>query len=229
MRLNDLSDNAGARKAARRVGRGIGSGWGTTAGRGNKGQKSRSGVALQGFEGGQMPLYRRLPKRGFHNPNAKSYQELTLAKLATAIEAGRIDASKPVTEELLVEAKVVRRRLDGIRLIGSGELKAKIEIVVAGASKGAIAAVEGAGGTVTVTVVKKDMEAKRARRAGKSKSAAKAKDAAEQEGKKKAKAKPKAEAAKEDPSGDDAVKSADDATPKAGEGGSEAAQDGSDS
>lgn len=151
MRLNELADNEGARKPARRVGRGIGSGTGKTAGRGMKGQKSRSGVAIKGFEGGQMPLYRRMPKRGFHNPNAKSFQELTVTKLAAAIEAGRLDAKKKLTEKGLVDAGVVRRVLDGVRLIGGGEFKAKVEIEVTGATKGAVAVIEKAGGKVIVT------------------------------------------------------------------------------
>ncbi len=162
MRLNELADNEGARKPARRVGRGIGSGTGKTAGRGHKGQKARTGVAIKGFEGGQMPLYRRLPKRGFHNPNAKSFQELTVTKLATAIEAGRVDAKQKLTEAVLLEAGVVRRILDGVRLIGGGEFKAKVDIEVTGATKGAIALVEKAGGTVTVRPKAKAAEAGKA-------------------------------------------------------------------
>jgi len=171
MRLNELADKDGARQARKRVGRGIGSGTGKTSGRGMKGQKSRSGVAIRGkgFEGGQMPLYRRLPKRGFHNPNSKSYQELTIRDLQAAIESGKIDGKSALTEEALVAAKVVRRRLDGIRLLGGGELKAKVELIVTGATKGAIEAVEAQGGKVSIIPprIDKDAEAKRAKTAAK--------------------------------------------------------------
>ena len=159
MKLNELRDNPGARKPRKRVGRGIGSGMGKTGGRGQKGQKSRSGVAIKGFEGGQMPLYRRLPKRGFHNPNGKEYQELNLGKLEAAIGAGKIDAGKPVTEKALLEAGVVRRRLSGVRLLAKGQIKAKLQIEVTGASKAAIAAVEKAGGTVNLTAAPKQAAA----------------------------------------------------------------------
>lgn len=159
MKLNQLSDNPGARKPRKRVGRGIASGTGKTAGRGQKGQKSRSGVAIKGFEGGQMPLYRRLPKRGFHNPNGKEYQELNIGKLESAVSAGKIDPAKPVTETALVDAGVVRRRLSGIRLLAKGELKAKLQIEVTGASKAAVAAVEKAGGTVSLTAASKQADA----------------------------------------------------------------------
>ncbi len=151
MQLNQLSDNLGARKARKRVGRGIGSGTGKTGGRGQKGQKSRSGVAIKGFEGGQMPLYRRLPKRGFHNPNGKKFQELNIGKLEAAVSAGKVDAGKTITEAMLVEAGVVRRRLAGVRLLAKGELKSKLQIEVTGASKAAITAIEKAGGTVKLT------------------------------------------------------------------------------
>jgi len=162
MNLNELSDNPGSRKNRKRAGRGIGSGLGKTAGRGMKGQKSRSGVSLVGFEGGQMPLYRRLPKRGFHKPNRRRYQELTLARLQIAIDAGKIDAGSEITEDALVTAGVIRRRLDGVRLIGGGELTAKVQINVAGATKSAAAAVEKAGGTITVRpVAKPDDEPKK--------------------------------------------------------------------
>lgn len=150
MNLNELSDNAGARRKRKRAGRGIGSGLGSTAGRGTKGQKSRSGVSLLGFEGGQMPLYRRMPKRGFNKPNRRRYQELTLARLQVALDVGKIDAGAEITEDALVAAGVVRRRLDGVRLIGGGELTAKVQINVAGATKSAVAAVEKAGGSITV-------------------------------------------------------------------------------
>ncbi len=149
MKLNQLADNPGARKPRKRVGRGAGSGTGTTAGRGNKGQKSRSGVAIKGFEGGQMPIYMRLPKRGFNNPNAKRLQYVNLEKLEQAVSTGKLDAKADVTEDALVAAGVVRRKRDGIRLLAKGELKAKLNITVSGASKAAVAAVEKAGGSIT--------------------------------------------------------------------------------
>ncbi len=150
MNLNELSDIPGARKARRRVGRGIGSGKGKTAGRGHKGQKSRSGVAIKGFEGGQMPLYRRLPKRGFHNRFAKSFAVVNVGRLQTAIDAGKVDAGATITAEVLRAAGVVRRVRDGVRLLGQGVLKAKVSIAVAGASKSAVAAVEKAGGKIEI-------------------------------------------------------------------------------
>jgi len=151
MKLNELSDNSGARKNRKRVGRGPGSGTGKTAGRGMKGQKSRSGVSIKGFEGGQMPLYRRLPKRGFNNIFRKQFVELGTGRLQAAIDAKKVDAKKEITAESLVEAGVLRRAKDGVRLLVNGELNAKVAITVAGASKGAVAMVEKAGGSVTVT------------------------------------------------------------------------------
>lgn len=151
MKLNDLRDNPGARRSRSRVGRGIGSGKGQTAGRGDKGQKSRSGVSLRGFEGGQMPLYRRLPKRGFHNPFRKDYQEINLGTLQQAIDAGVLDAGKTIDNAAFRAAGLMKKRRDGVRLLGKGELKAKVTLEVAGASKGAISAVEAAGGSVTET------------------------------------------------------------------------------
>ncbi len=149
MKLNELSDRDGATKAKKRVGRGIGSGSGKTGGRGVKGQKSRSGVAVNGFEGGQMPLYRRLPKRGFKNIFAKDFNEVSLGRVQTAIEAKKLDASETVTVEALVKAGVLRRARDGVRLIrGGGELKSKVNFDVAGASAPAVAEVEKAGGSV---------------------------------------------------------------------------------
>lgn len=148
MRLNQIADNPGARKGRMRVGRGIGSGKGKTAGRGVKGQKSRTGVAIKGFEGGQMPLYRRIPKRGFTPPNAKRWQVVNLGTLQKAIDAGRLDAGKPIDAAALVAAGLFKNTWDGVRLLGSGELKTKIDIKVAGASASAIAAVEKAGGKV---------------------------------------------------------------------------------
>jgi len=151
MNLNELTDNAGARSKRKRVGRGIGSGLGKTAGRGVKGQKARTGVAVRQFEGGQMPLYRRLPKRGFNQPNRRRFQELTLARLQSAIDAGTLDAGAEITEAALVAAGVVRRLRDGVRLIGSGDFGAKVTISVTGASKAAVAAIEKAGGAITVS------------------------------------------------------------------------------
>ncbi len=150
MKLNQLSDNAGARKSAMRVGRGMGSGKGKTAGSGHKGQKARSGVAINGFEGGQMPLYQRLPKRGFNSRNRKDFQVVNIGRLQSVIDAGKLDAKSPITIEALLEAGVVGKVVDGVRLLAKGELKAKVDITVTGASKGAIAAVEKAGGKVTV-------------------------------------------------------------------------------
>ena len=148
MKLNELRDRDGATKAKKRVGRGIGSGSGKTGGRGVKGQSSRSGVAINGFEGGQMPLYRRLPKRGFKNIFAKDFNEVTLGRVQAAIDAKKLDAAKAVTVEALVEAGVLRRAKDGVRLIRGGELKAKVAFDVAGASKAAVDKVAKAGGSV---------------------------------------------------------------------------------
>jgi large subunit ribosomal protein L15 len=150
MKLNAITDNAGARKKRMRVARGIGSGKGKTAGRGVKGQTSRSGVAIKGFEGGQMPLHRRLPKRGFKVPNPNAYREINVGALQKAIDAGKLDASKPIDGAAMVGAGIFKNLRDGVRLLGSGELKAKVDIVVAGASKSAVAAVEKAGGKVTL-------------------------------------------------------------------------------
>ena len=150
MKLNELSPAPGATKDRKRVGRGVGSGKGKTAGRGVKGQKARSGVAINGFEGGQMPIYMRLPKRGFRAPSTKTHAWLNLGRLAAAIEAGKIDAGN-VTEETLVAAGVVRRTRDGIRLLAKGDAPKNATITVTGASKAAIEAVEKAGGSVTVT------------------------------------------------------------------------------
>lgn len=150
MKLNEIRDNPSARKAPKRKGRGVGSGLGKTAGRGHKGQKSRSGVALAGFEGGQMPLHRRLPKRGFTNKWAKDYVEVNLDKLQKAVDAGRLDASQPVDAAAIAKAGIVRRARDGVRVLGRGELAAKLDLVVAGASATARSAVEKAGGSITI-------------------------------------------------------------------------------
>ncbi|BDW82994.1 50S ribosomal protein L15 [Erythrobacter sp. Dej080120_24] len=151
MKLNDIRDNSGARKGRMRVGRGIGSGKGKTSARGQKGQKSRSGVAIKGFEGGQMPLHMRLPKRGFNNPFGKDFAEVNIGMVQKFIDAKKVDAKKDITEEVLREAGLVRGGKDGVRLLGKGEISAKVKFVVTGATKGAIAAVEKAGGSVEVT------------------------------------------------------------------------------
>jgi large subunit ribosomal protein L15 len=157
MKLSDIADNSGARKKRMRVGRGIGSGKGKTAGRGGKGQTARSGVRIKGFEGGQMPLHRRLPKRGFNNVFRLDFAEINLDRLQEAIDAKLVDVGSVVTAESLVKTGVLRRAKDGMRLLGRGELKSKIDIEVHGASKSAIAAVEKAGGTVKILApAKKD-------------------------------------------------------------------------
>ncbi|ESX62335.1 50S ribosomal protein L15 [Mesorhizobium sp. LSHC422A00] len=148
MKLNDLRDKDGATHSKKRLGRGIGSGSGKTGGRGVKGQKARSGVAINGFEGGQMPLYRRLPKRGFNNIFAKSFVVVSLARIQTALDAKKLDAEATVTAEALVAAGVIRRVKDGVRILSDGELKAKLAFDVAGASKAAIEKIEKAGGSV---------------------------------------------------------------------------------
>jgi len=160
MQLNDLRDNKGATKSRKRVGRGWGAGTGKTSGKGNKGQKSRSGVSLLGFEGGQMPLYRRLPKRGFNNPFSKDLAEINLGKLQKAVDAGKIDPKKPVTAASLLEAGLVRKSADGVKVLAKGELSAKLELEVAAASKAALAAIEKAGGKVTFPEPKAKPEGK---------------------------------------------------------------------
>ena len=150
MRLNEIRDRDGATKGKKRLGRGIGSGLGKTSGRGVKGQKARTGVAIKGFEGGQMPLHRRLPKRGFNNIFAKKYNELNLGRIQAAVDSGRLDGKKPITIEALKDAGLIRRAKDGVRLLGYGELKSKLAFEVTGASGPAIKAVEAAGGTVTL-------------------------------------------------------------------------------
>ncbi|WP_306257524.1 50S ribosomal protein L15 [Pararhizobium sp. IMCC21322] len=156
MKLNELQDNDGAVKNRMRVARGIGSGKGKTGGRGVKGQKSRSGVSIKGFEGGQMPLHRRLPKRGFNNIFSKKFNEVSLGRIQTAIDAGKLEAGNTVDADALIAAGVVRRVKDGIRLVGGGELKSKVTLAVAGGSKPALAAVEKAGGSVTIIETKSD-------------------------------------------------------------------------
>lgn len=151
MKLNEIRDNNGARADRKRVGRGIGSGTGKTSGSGHKGQKARSGVSINGFEGGQMPIHRRLPKRGFNNIFRKQYVVVNVGLIQAAIDAGRIDPKKTVNAEALKSAGIVSKSKDGIRLLANGELKTKVALEVAGASAAAIAAVENAGGSVTVT------------------------------------------------------------------------------
>jgi large subunit ribosomal protein L15 len=148
MKLNELTDNPGATKNRKRIGRGIGSGSGKTGGRGGKGQTARTGVAIKGFEGGQMPLHRRLPKRGFTNIFAKDFNEVGLGRIQQAIDAGKLDAKAPVTASALKEAGVIRRVKDGVRILGNGELKAAVTFEVAGASKPALEAIEKAGGSL---------------------------------------------------------------------------------
>ncbi len=154
MKLNQLSDHPGARHNRKRIGRGIGSGTGKTSGQGHKGQKSRSGVAIKGFEGGQMPLHRRLPKRGFNNIFRKHFVAVNLNRLQAAIDAGRLDPKKPVDLAALQGAGLVNNPRDGVRLLAKGALKTKVDITVAGASKAATAAVEQAGGSLTLLPVK---------------------------------------------------------------------------
>jgi large subunit ribosomal protein L15 len=151
MRLNEIRDNPGATRERKRIGRGIGSGTGKTAAKGHKGQKARSGGGGKvGFEGGQMPLYRRLPKRGFKNPFRQTFVEVTLERLQRAVDAGRIDVSVPVDEAALQAAGLFKRRRDGVRLLATGEIRAKVVVTVTGATAAAVAAVEKAGGTVTL-------------------------------------------------------------------------------
>ncbi len=150
MKLNEIRDNEGARKGRMRICRGIGSGKGKTGGRGGKGQTARTGVAINGFEGGQMPIYRRLPKRGFNNIFANKYAEINLGRLQAAIDNGVVDASKEINAEVLVAAGVLKQSYDGIRLLGNGELTAKVTVKVAGSTEAAKAAVEKVGGQVII-------------------------------------------------------------------------------
>jgi large subunit ribosomal protein L15 len=156
MKLNELRDNEGATHSRKRLGRGIGSGTGKTGGRGVKGQKARSGVAINGFEGGQMPLYRRLPKRGFNNISAKSFATVSLGRIQTAIDAKKLDAKETVDAAALVKAGVIRRAKDGVRILGDGELKTKLSFDVAGVSKPALEKIEKAGGTVKLPEAKSE-------------------------------------------------------------------------
>jgi large subunit ribosomal protein L15 len=172
MKLNDIRDNPGARKERIRVGRGIGSGKGKTGGRGQKGQKSRSGVSIKGFEGGQMPLHMRLPKRGFNNPFAKDYAEVNIGQVQKLIDDKKLDAKKVIDHAALQAAGIARGGKHGVRLLGNGELTAKVDLKVAGASKSALAAVEKAGGSVEVLVAKDPAELAAAKK-GSAKRAAK--------------------------------------------------------
>ena len=151
MKLNELRDNDGATKARMRIGRGPGSGKGKTGGRGIKGQKSRSGVAIKGYEGGQMPLYQRLPKRGFNMRNRKKFAVVNLGLIQKFIDAKKLDAKKDITEDVLLETGIIRRKLDGVRVLAKGEVTSKLKLSVTGASKSAIEAVEKAGGSLSVT------------------------------------------------------------------------------
>ncbi|WP_425045038.1 50S ribosomal protein L15 [Primorskyibacter sp. S87] len=151
MKLHELRDNPGATKKRTRVGRGPGSGKGKMGGRGIKGQKSRSGVSINGYEGGQMPLYQRLPKRGFNKPNRKAFAVVNLGLIQKFVDAGKLDAKSAITEDVLVETGIVRRKLDGVRILAKGEITAKVDLEVTGASKAAVEAVEKAGGSLKVT------------------------------------------------------------------------------
>ena len=163
MKLHEIADRPGARRSRTRIGRGIGSGKGKTGGRGGKGQTARAGVRIKGFEGGQMPLHRRLPKRGFKNVKfARRLNEVNLDRVQSAIDAGKLDASTVVDAEALVKAGVLRRVKDGVRLLGAGELKAKVAFAVFGASKSAVAAVEKAGGSVKLLAPKREADAEAA-------------------------------------------------------------------
>ena len=159
IKLNELRDNEGSSKNRMRIGRGPGSGKGKTGGRGVKGQKARSGVAINGFEGGQMPLHMRMPKRGFNNPFAKEFAEVNLWRIEQAIAAGKLDAKQPIDGEALIKAGVLRRAKDGVKLLGKGELKAKVNLTVYSATPSARAAVEKAGGTLTTTKAEAAQEA----------------------------------------------------------------------
>jgi len=164
MRLNDIKDNPGSRKTRIRIGRGIGSGIGKTGGRGGKGQTARSGVAIGGFEGGQMPLHRRLPKRGFRSRSRDEFNEVSLGSLQGAVDAGRLDAGKPVDVAALKAAGLVRRELSGVRVLGGGELKAALKLTVDHATASARAAIEKAGGAITL-IERKILAADEAKRA----------------------------------------------------------------
>lgn len=159
MKLNDIRDNPGSSKNRMRVGRGIGSGKGKTGGRGVKGQKARTGVSIKGFEGGQMPLHRRLPKRGFWNPFATDYNEVNIGRIQEAVDAGKLETGAAVTIDSLVASGICSKRRDGVKILGVGELKAKLAFEVAAASKSAVEAIEKAGGSVKLLVAKAEAAA----------------------------------------------------------------------
>ena len=159
MKLNDIRDNPGSSKDRMRVGRGIGSGKGKTGGRGVKGQKARTGVSIKGFEGGQMPLHRRLPKRGFWNPFSTDYNEVNIGRIQQAIDAGKLEVGQPITVDVLVASGVCSKPRDGVKILGVGDLTAKLTFEVAAASKSAVAAIEKAGGSIKLLVVKAEAEA----------------------------------------------------------------------
>jgi large subunit ribosomal protein L15 len=191
MRLNEIKDRAGATHAKKRLGRGIGSGLGKTSGKGTKGQRARAGVAIKGFEGGQMPLHRRLPKRGFNNIFAKKLNELNLGRIQAAVDAGRLDGKKPITVTALQEAGLIRRVKDGVRLLGHGEITGKLAFEVTGASSTAIKAVEAKGGTVTLkSITGRERPAADKIKADKTAAKRAARAAAAKGGKGKAKAEP---------------------------------------
>jgi large subunit ribosomal protein L15 len=162
MNLNDISDNFGSSKKRMRVGRGIGSGKGKTCGRGVKGQKARTGVAIKGFEGGQMPLHRRLPKRGFWNPFSTDYNELNLGRIQAAVDAGKLDGEAPITIDALVAAGLCAKPRDGVKILGMGELTQKLSFEVAAASKSAVAAIEAAGGAITLLSIAAEIDTAKA-------------------------------------------------------------------
>ena len=200
MRLNELNDNKGATKKRLRVGRGVGSGKGKTAGRGVKGQKSRSGVTIGGFEGGQMPIYQRLPKRGFNKPNRKKWTELTVRRLEQAVEAGVLDLKKDVDAAALIAAGVIRRAHDGVRLLGAGKLSAAVNLKISGATPGATKIVEKAKGSVSIVEGKPEAAEKPAAKPAAKKAAPKKEEAPKKEAAKKPAAKkaPAKKAAKKD-------------------------------
>ncbi len=160
MKLNELKGNDGSTKDRMRIGRGIGSGKGKTSGRGQKGQKSRTGVSIKGFEGGQMPLYRRLPKRGFNNPTRKNLAGVNLSRIQKALDDKKLDAKKVIDSLALIEAGIIKRTCDGVRILGQGELKTKVTFMVSGATKTAISAVEKLGGKVDILPAPKKIERK---------------------------------------------------------------------
>jgi large subunit ribosomal protein L15 len=175
MRLNDIRDNAGSRQSRKRLGRGIGSGLGKTGGRGGKGQTARTGVRINGFEGGQMPLHRRLPKRGFNKPFRKNFNVINLGAVQAAIDAQRIDPSKAITVDSLIAGGILKSKRDGVRLLGEGEIKSKVSFEINHASRSATEAVEKAGGSITILAPKIDEAAEKKRAKTQAKKAGRAK------------------------------------------------------